>query len=190
MVIFTYCLAAAQLTLCLYTSIIFMRIWKSRWDVTSCPHLCICCYPDFGVSWDLYVQIAIVSWFCGCCSAYGRGEHGQDQDWIFFGLGLDLDIHFWKQLDQDRIRMLVWFLWRNFLESDSSEGVTTDGGSVFFAMVFILSVCAALITINRNSCYFIITFFWPSGSSKLLVRCWYAALFVVVLSGICVCSVG
>ena len=35
----------------------------------------------------------------------------------FFGSGLDLDIHFWKKLDQDRIRIftiLVWFLLRNF----------------------------------------------------------------------------
>jgi len=28
----------------------------------------------------------------------------------FFGSGLDLDIYFWKILDQDRIRILVWFL--------------------------------------------------------------------------------
>jgi len=46
-----------------------------------------------------------------------RGEHGQDQDWIsckilaiFFGSGLDLDSYFWKKLDQDRIRIFVWFL--------------------------------------------------------------------------------
>ena len=30
---------------------------------------------------------------------------------------------------------------------------------VFFAMLFILSVCAALITINGNSCYFIANFY-------------------------------
>jgi len=35
----------------------------------------------------------------------------------FFGWGLDLDIYFWKKLD--RIRIFVWFLWRNFSESDS-----------------------------------------------------------------------
>jgi len=46
----------------------------------------------------------------------------------------------------------------------------------------------ALITINGNSCYFIVNFFRPSGSSELLLYCWYAALFVV-LTGLCVlCS--
>jgi len=69
-----------------------------------------------------------------------------------------------------------------------------DGGSVFFAMVFIctkikliLSVCVALITINDNLCYFIIIFFQGSGSSysKILVYC-----LLVVLSAICVCCVG
>jgi len=53
---------------------------------------------------------------------------------------------------------------------------------------FILSVCAALITVNGNSCYFIVNFFQLSGSSELFLYCWYAALFVV-LNGICVCVV-
>ena len=52
------------------------------------------------------------------------------------------------------------------------QDVTSDGGSVFFAMVFILTVCAALITINGNSCYFIVNFLRPSGSSKLFLYCW------------------
>jgi len=46
------------------------------------------------------------------------------------------------------------------------QDVTNDGGSFFFAMGYIhtnikilLSVRAALITINDNSCYFIMTFF-------------------------------
>jgi len=46
------------------------------------------------------------------------------------------------------------------------QDVTNDCGSVFFAMSYIhnnikilLSVCAALIAINDNSCYFIISFF-------------------------------
>ena len=50
---------------------------------------------------------------------------------------------------------------------------------------FILSVCAALVTIKCNSCYLIVNFFRPSGSSELLLYCWYAALFVVH-NGICV----
>jgi len=51
-------------------------------------------------------------------------------------------------------------------------------------LVFILSVYAVLITINCNS-GFIVNFVRPSWSSKLLLFCWYAALFVV-LNGICV----
>jgi len=61
--------------------------------------------------------------------------------------------------------------------------------AVFFCYFFILSACAALITINGNSCYFIVNFLRPSGSSALLLYCWYAALFVV-LNGVCVCCVG
>jgi len=33
------------------------------------------------------------------------------------------------------------------------QDVTNNGGSIFFAMFFLLSICAALITINGNSCY-------------------------------------
>jgi len=40
----------------------------------------------------------------------------------------------------------------------------------------ILSVCAALITIDDNSCHFILNIFRGGGSSKLLLYCWYAAL--------------
>jgi len=40
-----------------------------------------------------------------------------------------------------------------------------------------LSVCAALITIDDNSSYFIVNIFRRDGSSKLLSYCWYAALF-------------
>jgi len=53
--------------------------------------------------------------------------------------------------------------------------VTNDGGSAFFTIVFIftqkikiiLSVCAALITINDNSCYFIIYFVPAKWKSKV-----------------------
>jgi len=58
------------------------------------------------------------------------------------------------------------------------QDVTNDGGSVSFAMLFILSVCAALITINGNSCYFIVNFFRPSGSSELLLYCWHGRNFL------------
>jgi len=40
-----------------------------------------------------------------------------------------------------------------------------------------------------NFCYFIVNIFRRGGSSKLLLNCWYAALFVG-LSGICECCVG
>jgi len=58
------------------------------------------------------------------------------------------------------------------------QDVTNYGGRgrVFFAMVFvfiktktILSLCAPLITINDNSCYFIVHFF--RRSSKLPLYC-------------------
>ena len=55
------------------------------------------------------------------------------------------------------------------------QDVTNDGGSVFLAMVFIFTMCAALTTINGNSCSFIINFFRPSGSSKVFIYCSYAA---------------
>ena len=44
-------------------------------------------------------------------------------------------------------------------------------------MKMILSVCAALITIDDNSCYFIVKIFQRDGSTKLLLYCGYAALF-------------
>jgi len=41
----------------------------------------------------------------------------------------------------------------------------------------ILSVCAALTTIDDNSRYLIVNIFRRGGSRKLLSYCWYAALF-------------
>ena len=116
-----------------------------------------------------------------------RGEHGQDQDGDFFGSGLELDIHFWK--NWIRTGSGYWFDFYNEFFLRVIQNVTNNRGSVFFPMIFILSVCAALITINGNSHYFIANFFRPSGSSELLLYGWYAALFVV-LNGICVCCVG
>jgi len=56
---------------------------------------------------------------------------------------------------------------------------------LLFSLLFIylqkikmlLSVCAALITIDDNSCYFIVNIFRRGGSTKLLLYYWYAALF-------------
>jgi len=50
----------------------------------------------------------------------------------------------------------------------------------------ILSVCGALITINDNSCYFIVNIFWRGGSNKLLLYCWYAGLFCADEWHVCV----
>jgi len=105
----------------------------------------------------------------------------------FFGSRLDLDIHFWK--NWIRTGSGYWLDFYNEIFLRMIEDVTNDGGSVSFAMVFTLSARAALITINDNSCHFIINFFRPSECSKLLLYCWYAALFVV-LNGISVCCVG
>ena len=56
----------------------------------------------------------------------------------FFGPGLDLDTYFWKKLDQDRIRILVWFQ-GNFPESGSKCHKWWCDGSVSFAIVFIFT---------------------------------------------------
>ena len=45
-----------------------------------------------------------------------------------------------------------WFDFYNEIFLRAIHDVTNDGGSVFFAMVIILSVFAALIAINGNSC--------------------------------------
>jgi len=52
-----------------------------------------------------------------------------------------------------------WFDFYNEIFLRVIQDITNDGGSVFFAVVFILTVCSALITINGNSCYFIVNFF-------------------------------
>ena len=86
-------------------------------------------------------------------------------------------------MDQDRIRIFVDFYNESFLRV--IQDVTNDGAVVFFAMIFIFTknqndfvsrLCAALITINDNSCYFV-NIFRRGGSSKLLLYCWYAVLF-------------
>jgi len=64
------------------------------------------------------------------------------------------------------------------------QDVTNYGALIFFAMIFvftkikmILSVCAAVSTIDDNSCFFFVNIFCRGGSSKLLLYCWYAVLF-------------
>jgi len=101
--------------------------------------------------------------------------------WIRNGFGY----LFLKKMDQDRIdriRIFVWFLKRNFPESDSRCHKWWWRCSLCYdyykqKIQMILSVCAALMTINDNSCYFIANIFRRGGSSKLLLYCWYAASF-------------
>jgi len=114
-----------------------------------------------------------------------RGEHGQDQDWIscrILAIFSDQDWIWIFIFEKNWIRTGsgYWFDFYNEIFLRAIQDVRNDGCSVFFAMFFILSVCAALITITINSCYFIINFFRPGESSKLLLYCWYSALFVVI----------
>jgi len=120
-----------------------------------------------------------------------RGEDGQDQHWISCRILAIFSEQDWIWIfifekKWIRIGSVCWFDFYNEIFLNVIQDVTNDGGSVFFA---IFLCCAALITINGNSCYFIAIFFQPSGSSELPLYCWYAAIFVV-LNGICVCRVG
>jgi len=86
-----------------------------------------------------YFAIQVQSWFVKTLS--NRGEHGQDQDWISCRILAIFS-------DQDWIWILVWFLQLNFSESDSR--CHKLWWQCFLCYVFILSVCAALITINDH----------------------------------------
>jgi len=120
--------------------------------------------------------------------------HGQDQEWIscrILSIFSDQDWIWIFIFEKNWIRTGSghWFDFYNEIFLRVIQDVTNDGGSVLFAVFFMLSVCAAPITISGNMCHFTVNFFRPSGSSELLLYCWYAALFVV-LNGICVCCVG
>jgi len=125
------------------------------------------------------------------------------------GEALDCDRDYFAEVSMDRIRIgcPTWYLrffpirigfgytflkkigsgyWFDFYNESFLrviQDVTNDDSSVFFAMLFILSVCAALITINGKSCYFIVNFFRPSGSSELLLYCWHGRSFVIKCEG-------
>jgi len=91
-----------------------------------------------------------------------------DQDWIWIFI-----------FEKNWIRTESGYLFDFYNEISLKviHDVTNDCGSVLLAMVFIftknaklfLSVCAALITINDNSFYFIVIFFWRIESSKLVL---------------------
>ena len=100
----------------------------------------------------------------------------------FFRIRIGFGYSFLKKIGSG-----YWFDFYNEIFLRVIQDVTNDGGSVFFATFgfYIVSMCCT----HRNQCYFIVNFFRPSGSSKLLLYCWFAALFVV-LNGICVCCVG
>jgi len=72
----------------------------------------------------------------------------------FFGSGLD------NCLLKNSIRTGPGYLFDFYNEISLREiqNATNDGGGVFLTKM-ILSVCAALITNNDNSCYFIVNFF-------------------------------
>jgi len=104
------------------------------------------------------------------CMAVVSTEHGQDQDWIscrILAIFLDQDWIWIFIFENNWIRTRSGYLFDFYDEISLRviQDVTNDGGSVLFATVFIftknqriLSVCAALITINNNSCYFIVNF--------------------------------
>jgi len=69
-----------------------------------------------------------------------------------------------------------WFNFYNDVFLKVIQDVTNDGGSVSFATVFILSVCAALIAINGNSCLSLIL----SGQVEV-VSCSYIAGMLLCL---------
>jgi len=82
-----------------------------------------------------------------------------------------------------------WFDFYNEIFLRVIQDVINDSGSVFFAMFFVLTVCAALITINGNSCYFIVNF---SGQVEV-VSCSYIAGMLNVCCAewhVCVCCIG
>jgi len=69
-----------------------------------------------------------------------------------------------------------WFDFYNEIFLRGIQDVRNDGGSVFFAMVFILTTCVALIRTNGNSCYFIVF----SGQVEV-VSCSYIASMLLCL---------
>jgi len=111
-----------------------------------------------------------------------RGEHGQDQDWIscrilaIFQIRIVFGYSFLKN-KWSRTGSGYWFDFYNEILMRVIRDVTNDGDSVFFARFFILSVCAALITISGNSCYFIVNF---SGQVEV-VSCSYIAGMLLCL---------
>jgi len=129
------------------------------------------------------------------------------QRWAWTGSGLDIlqdTCEFWIRiafgyLFLQKIGSGYLFDFYNKIFPRIIQDVTNDGAVVFFTiMIFIftkykmiLLVRAALITIDDNSCYFVVNIFRQGGSSELPLYCWYAVLFCCAeSSGICVCCVG
>ena len=107
------------------------------------------------------------------------------QRWAWTGSGLDILQATYDLSDQDWIWIFIfekkgsgyWFDLYNEIFLRVIQDVTNDGGSVFFAMVFILSICAALITTNGDSCYLSLNF---SGQLEV-VNCSYIAGMLLCL---------
>ena len=105
----------------------------------------------------------------------------------FFGSGLDLDIYFWNKLDQGICLISITKFSCEWFEDVTNVEMMVQVFSLLCFFIhkkikMILSVCAALITINDNSCYLIVNFFpaqmeevncsYVSGYAALL--CWVA----------------
>jgi len=118
-----------------------------------------------------------------------RGEHGQDQGWIscrILAIFLDQDWIWififeknWIRQDQDICLISITkFSWEWFKMSQMMVLLFSLLWFLYSQKIkMILSVCATLITIDDNSCYFIVNIFRRGGSSELLLYCWHAALF-------------
>jgi len=107
----------------------------------------------------------------------------------FFGSGLDLDIHFWIHLDQDRNRILVWFLQLNFPESDSRCDNWWWQCFLCYIMNFILSIQYVLGSSQSMVIRFTLSLIFSHQVE--VVSCFYIAgmLFCLLYWMSCVCCV-
>jgi len=126
-----------------------------------------------------------------------RGKHGQDQDWISSRILAIFLVQDWIWIlifDKNWIMTgsdiclisITTFSWEWFTMSQIMVLLLSLLWFLYSQKIkMILSACAALITIDDNSCYCIVNIFQRGGSSKLLS---YIAgilrYFFVVLSGI------
>ena len=128
-----------------------------------------------------------------CC----RGEHGQDQDWMSCKIHARFSDQDWIWIfifEKKLIRTGYLFDFYNEISLGVNQEVK-NGGRVFFLcdgfyihkkIKIISSGNAAIITVNDDSCYFIVTFFSWSGSSNMFMSCWYVMLLCLLCWAACV----